>query len=351
MVTRLGVRVRNSIIRGEYESERSVSCRRSQRVGVHCSRTLRHSDPEENVMPGPEGPESPIRARHGEWVEVRSLAEIRATLDAHDALEGLPFQREMAGYCGRRLRIFRRADRVCAEGDRLRRLKNTVLLEDARCDGSAHDGCQRDCLMLWKTAWLKPAPGPAAGVPMPATRGWDDATLAPMRYGRYYCQSTEIQRATTAISKWDLTDLARDLLNGEASVARTVRVLWSTARRKLPRGLGRPPRGRGSTSPTGELGLRPGEWVEVKSREEIEATLTADGRNRGLTFEMEMLVHCGKHYQVDCPITRIISERTGEMLHLNGTVALTGVTCQGTCSRNCPRANPLYWREIWLRRP
>ena len=53
---------------------------------------------------------------------------------------------------------------------------------------------------------------------------------------------------------------------------------------------------------------------------------------------------------VATPITRIIHEETGQMVQLRGTVSLEGLTCQGRCARNCPRANPLYWREDWLER-
>jgi hypothetical protein len=38
------------------------------------------------------------------------------------------------------------------------------------------------------------------------------------------------------------------------------------------------------------------------------------------------------------------------MQPLSDTVLLDGLVCDGLCSRGCPRANPLYWREIWLRR-
>ena len=96
------------------------------------------------------------RLTHGQLVEVRSAQEITATLDADGKLDGVPFMPEMAIHCGRAFRIFRRADITCVEGHGLRRMNSTVFLEDVRCDGSAHDGCQRSCLIFWKEAWLKP---------------------------------------------------------------------------------------------------------------------------------------------------------------------------------------------------
>jgi hypothetical protein len=291
------------------------------------------------------------RWRRGQLVEVRSLTEILATLDAEDRFEGLPFMLEMARHCGQRFRIYRRADKVCLDGQSLRRLRNSVLLEGIRCDGASHDGCQRGCLILWKTAWLRavPAseaegPGTAAAAETPGTR------LVPQRNGRYYCQATELVGATAPMSRVDVWCLWQDFWNGEATLLRVLRVIWCTLRRKLPRRLGRRPAGHTKISPQGELGLNPGDWVEVKSRREIEATLTTDGKNRGLSFETEMLEHCGRRYRVAFPLRKIISQDSGTMIQLHGTVVLDGVTCQGTCARNCPRSNHHYWREVWLRR-
>jgi hypothetical protein len=63
-----------------------------------------------------------------------------------------------------------------------------------------------------------------------------------------------------------------------------------------------------------------------------------------------MWEYCGRRYQVAAPLHQIISQETGQMIRLRATVILDGVTCQGTCARNCPRSNKLYWREIWLRK-
>ncbi|MBD4412210.1 hypothetical protein GUG95_13095, partial [Xanthomonas citri pv. citri] len=88
----------------------------------------------------------------GDLVEVKSLDDIRATLDADGAYEDLPFMPEMAAFCGERLKVFRRAEKTCVEGHGLRQMSGTVLLEEARCKGAEHDGCQRNCLIFWKEA-------------------------------------------------------------------------------------------------------------------------------------------------------------------------------------------------------
>jgi len=82
-----------------------------------------------------------------------------------------------------------------------------------------------------------------------------------------------------------------------------------------------------------------------------EITLDSRGRNRGLTFEPEMLHCCGRRYRVLTPVRRIIAETTGKMVELSNTVILEGVTCQGIRAKNCPRAHYFYWREAWLQRP
>jgi hypothetical protein len=53
------------------------------------------------------------------------------------------------------------------------------------------------------------------------------------------------------------------------------------------------PYGTGSTpekTPSVDLRLQPGEWVRVKSKEEILKTLDKHDRNRGLWFDREMLI-------------------------------------------------------------
>ena len=58
-------------------------------------------------------------------------------------------------------------------------------------------------------------------------------------------------------------------------------------------------------TPTERLDLQPGELVEVKSNEEILATL--NGRmNRGLGFSPEMVKFCGQRFRVDGRISQII---------------------------------------------
>src|ERR1700757_665267 len=124
---------------------------------------------------GPNKDVATRRVRVGEMVEVRSKAEIIATLDERGRLDSLPFMPEMFQYCGQRFPVYKRAHKTC---DTVSGNYRSLTLEDGvhldlRCDGSAHGGCQAACLLFWKEAWLRPvapasstspelAPAPAA---------------------------------------------------------------------------------------------------------------------------------------------------------------------------------------------
>lgn len=92
-----------------------------------------------------------------DWVEVRSEKEIFDTLDSQGKLRGLRFTPEMAQFCGKRFRVYKKLDKILLEATgELRRIKTpTVILEGAVCDGSAHGGCDRSCFCFWREEWLK----------------------------------------------------------------------------------------------------------------------------------------------------------------------------------------------------
>jgi hypothetical protein len=347
------------------------------------------------ISPRAPSPRAPaLDLRIGEIVEVRSKEEILATLDERGELDSLPFMPEMLQFCGQRLTVYRRAVKFCDTKDwtRMHRMDNAVHLEGARCDGQAHGGCQASCLIFWKEAWLKrvgasePAAGaaPAAGaepaVPaagaavcacteatlMAATRA-DQGAAAPGEE-RYACQATELTRAgPVRLQWWDARQYVRDVRAGNARplpMLRSVLILLFNAvqagsRRYLPRWL-RIIRGgqkypfiSGSLrkTPKETLDLQPGELVRVKSREQILATLDRSNRNRGLSFDGEMLKYCGRQARVLRRVSHIIEEPTGKMMRLpNDCIILEGVICSGDYHQYCPRSIYPYWREIWLER-
>jgi len=311
--------------------------------------------------------------RKGDIVEVRSAAEILATLDERGELEGMPFMPEMAALCGHRFTVAARAERVCdtvtgAWG--ARSMTGTVLLDGAGCNGSAHGGCAASCLLYWKDGWLRrvdsrhTSPRPAAADPgardtlvalssRNTTTGHDGDSI------RFSCQATRAIEASVPVSVKDPRSYVRSYTSGNVTLGRFVRIMSRAVVMESARKMRllREPPVRGATSSstrTPKLDLKPGEWVRVKSRDDIEATLNDKGKNRGLWFDREMLEFCGQVFQVRHRVDRLIDERTGEMIELSSDcVALEGATCSGEHSLGrwfCPRAIYPYWREGWLER-
>jgi hypothetical protein len=304
----------------------------------------------------------PTRVPHfnsGDIVEVKSLEEIRATLDSNGMYEGVPFMAEMHRFCGGRYRVFKRTDKICVEREYsldFRRMRNAVLLDEIRCDGSDHDGCQKLCMIFWKEAWLKPAP--PLSKPAPPV-DWVQEKL-PMRQDpvdeskSYSCQSTAVLGATEPLKVWDLRQYARDLRSGALKPVELAGVLGQLVYNKVATKLRKPEfgavLGSGTKTPSVSLGLRRGESVRVKSRAEIVDTLDAKGRNRGLYFAYDMERHCGRSLKVIAPVDRMILETTGKMKKMSNTVLLRGGECTGLCNRGCARKGHPLWREAWLER-
>lgn len=87
--------------------------------------------------------------RVGDLVEVRSAEEILLSLDGRGALGRLPFMPEMLQFCGRRFTVVKRAEKACTSADGVMwQVQGAVHLDNARCDGSAHGGCEAGCLLL-----------------------------------------------------------------------------------------------------------------------------------------------------------------------------------------------------------
>jgi hypothetical protein len=311
--------------------------------------------------------------RRGDLVEVKSPSEILATLDERGTLEELPFMPEMAAFCGRRFVVDRRADRVCdtVNYSGSRRPPRTVLLADLRCDGSAHGGCQAECRILWKEGWLrKVAPAsPISGLltahdlaPLLARTAQVKRTVEAegRRRTQWSCQATELPRASEHLKLWDVRSYVAEYTTGNVSLGHLVRVSARAAVQEPMRKLGLLPEvhlpgTRTEVVSDPPLHLRPGELVRVKTKEEIAATLTPDGRHRGLWFDREMMPFCGRTLRVRQRIDRFIDERSGRMVEFKNSdcVTLEGGVCSGDRSVRrwfCPRAIYSFWRECWLRR-
>jgi hypothetical protein len=327
----------------------------------------------------------------GDWVEVLSKEDILRTLDEQGQLEGMPFMPEMFAYCGKRLRVHKRAHKTCDTvfPTRSRRICNAVHL-DTRCTGEAHGGCEARCPIFWKEAWLKPVHEASSSprVKIPLSGGCTEAAV--QRATRcqanldeanptYVCQATRLPYFSEDLSPYDFRQYIEDYASGNIALGRWIRgIIYITYYNliNLGIGLGRPlrwlydrfqrlwgglpyPRRRGKIpkgqpTPMAELKLQEDEWVRIKSYDEILATCNEDNLNRGLYFDAELVPYCGREYRVLKRVTRIINEQTGKMMTMkNPCLILENVVCQARysyCRMFCPRELYPYWREIWLER-
>jgi hypothetical protein len=293
----------------------------------------------------------------GDVVRIRSLEEISATLDANGCLDGLPFMPEMTKYCGTTGTVFRYVDKIYDYGGRkdLRRMKDAVLVAGLRCDGSAHDGCQARCYLLWKTAWLTAADAPTAVSGM-ASIGLGPTFVKQGNEKKYVCQFTELVRASSRMNPRDPRRDLRPLIGGNVTIAAfavaMLTRLFNLAQR-LRGGIGFPANRPSSSAVTlrTDLNLQPGEVVRVRDPERIFETLDRVGKNRGLWFDRDMLKHTKQHFKVLARVDRIIDDASGRMRPMKTPcIVLDGVDASGEVLGFCPQHDFVFWREAWLER-
>jgi hypothetical protein len=335
--------------------------------------------------------------RADDWVEVRSKAEILRSLDNKGCLEGLPFMPQMFEYCGRRFKIFKRAHKTCdtVNPPGSRRINSAVHLE-LRCDGKAYGGCQAACLIFWKEVWLKPVKDNSVQSDSESCRSGsmvnqvgcleDDVRQATCVRNsqtggetRYACQATQLPYFTTPLAWWDIRQYVEDYVSGNVTfrrifcglvylsyyhlLAKRGNKVGHIARRlydgfqalvggvPFPRRSGSVPSGQ--PDPIVNLNLQTGEFVRIKSYKEILATLKGV-KNRGMSWDAELVPYCGGVYRVQARVTNFIDEKTGKMSTLKTpAVILEDVCCRSRYSNArmfCPRSICAWWREIWLER-
>ena len=334
--------------------------------------------------------------RVGNWVQVRSPAEILSTLDERGCSDGLPFMPQQLDRCGKRFQVRKRAHKLCdtVNGTGARRMKDAVFLDDAPCDGRVQGGCEMECPIVWKEAWLRPIVSPDTNEEE-ATENTGSGAVARLQQlvyentqpldkqngtgGAFYsCQATQMPHATSWLSAWDLRQYAEDFKSGNAGLGEIISVLFLLIYDTVANagiGLGsamrwcydmvqklrgappypcRPGRLSGQArTPSLRLNLRPGDFVKVRSHAEILETVREDLVNRGMSFHPDMVRHCGHNFRVDKSLSRLINEKTGQVIELkNECVVLEGARCGGRFTKPllCPRGMSPYWREIWLER-
>jgi hypothetical protein len=97
--------------------------------------------------------------------------------------------------------------------------------------------------------------------------------------------------------------------------------------------------------------FKAGDWVQVRSREEILATLDKNGRLQNLAFMPEMLPFCGLKLRV---YKR--ADKTCDPAHAPWTIRrvkhavhLEGSRCDGAGHGGCQAGCLIFWHEAWLK--
>src|SRR5229473_2803713 len=102
----------------------------------------------------------------------------------------------------------------------------------------------------------------------------------------------------------------------------------------------------------GRLKLRAGDWVEVRSKEEILRTLDSQGQLESLPFMPEMFHYCGRRLQVVKRAHKTCDPPSGlQGRRMSDAVHLTGIRCDGQAHGGCQAGCLIFWKEAWLKRP
>jgi hypothetical protein len=95
--------------------------------------------------------------------------------------------------------------------------------------------------------------------------------------------------------------------------------------------------------------LRAGDWVEVRSKEEILSSLDKNGRLQELPFMPQMFRYCGQRFRVfkrahkTCDtVNPVASRRVADAVHLD-------LRCDGAAYGGCQAACLIFWKEAWLK--
>lgn len=310
----------------------------------------------------------PDRLQAGTIVYVRPVQQILATLNQQGTLDGLPFMTEMLRYCGQRCRVASHVEATCVLGSGLRRfeLDDVVTLEGVRCDGQAHEDCEVACVIFWKEAWLSRKSLPGPGNLDPRFEPGTIELLSGSHSRQLVCQSTALRSATEPVGRCRKYALIiKHLLTRRIGFRLMVRyagpaLFWRLVGPfyRFGKGVKAKLAAKGPaelpdrcSSEGAPLPLKPGDWVQVRTKQEIQQTLDSNARNAGLSFTLDMFPYCGGTYQVRSPIHTIIRETDGRRVHLHNTVSLNQVTCRGLLHCGvCPREHFLWWRDAWLKR-
>jgi hypothetical protein len=257
---RIKLNIRRILSPNQERSLKNYTNKQLNRLGRLTGNGEKPSEPLVKGLPGGLHP--------GDIVRVRSLREIRATMNHWGQVKGCGFMPEMAEFCGTTQKVFKRMDRFVDERDlNIKKANGIIFLENVICKGAKDFGiCDRACFHFWREEWLEKI----------------DTTTPQIKH--------EIEK--------------RSLENG---------------------------------------------MVQVRSLEDIEATLDDRRQLKGCAFLPEMANYCGTKQKVLKRMHRYIDESELRAKKANGIVLLDSVICQGIGElSSCDRACFYLWREEWL---
>lgn len=110
-------------------------------------------------------PTASLNLQPGEWVEIKSMAEILQTITHGGFNRGMRYDMEMSKYCGERHRVQMRVDKLINEqtGEMMQMKNPCIQLEDVYCRAectSKRIGCPRASNTYWREIWLRRVGGP-----------------------------------------------------------------------------------------------------------------------------------------------------------------------------------------------
>ncbi len=97
----------------------------------------------------------------GEWVRIKPMTQIMATLDTNNKNRGLWFvPEEMGQYCGKSGRVVKKVHRLINErtGEMIQTKTPSVVIDGMYCSGTAVDKrlfCPRASALFWREIWLE----------------------------------------------------------------------------------------------------------------------------------------------------------------------------------------------------
>jgi hypothetical protein len=99
-----------------------------------------------------------------------------------------------------------------------------------------------------------------------------------------------------------------------------------------------------------DMDLRVDDWVEIRSKDEILATLDRDGRLDGLPFMPPMFKYCGQRFRIfksahktcDTVSGNYTGRRLEDGVHLN-------LRCDGQAYGGCQAGCLMFWKTAWLK--